>query len=92
MQAAIKAYVNTQATEYADDLLSSYLSSTSLASSYVAYSGSGTVSTNGNYFRIEGPRLWIEFSVQRGVIFSSDIHYHTIWRDKTADYGGKCVS
>ncbi len=92
VQAAIKAYVNTQATEYADDLLANYLSSTSLASTYVAYSGSGTVSTNGNYFRIEGPRLWIEFSVQRGVIFSSDIHYHTIWRDKTADYGGKCVS
>ena len=92
VQAAIKAYVNTQATEYADDLLGAYLSDTSLASTYVAYSGSGTVTTNGNYFRIEGPRVWIEFSVQKGVIFSSDIHYHTIWRDKYADYGGKCIS
>jgi Protein of unknown function (DUF3500) len=35
--------------------------------------------------------LWIEFSVQRGIIINSDIHYHTIWRDKLADYGGKCV-
>jgi len=92
VQTAIKAYVNTQATEYADDLLAAYLDSTALASTYVAYSGSGTVTTNGNYFRIEGPRVWIEFSVQRGVIFSSDIHYHTIWRDKSADYGGKCIS
>lgn len=92
VQAAIKSYVNTQATEYADDLLGTYLSDTSLASTYVAYSGSGTVTTNGNYFRIEGPRLWIEFSVQKGVIFSSDIHYHTIWRDKYGDYGGKCIS
>ena len=92
VQTAIKAYVNTQATEYADDLLTTYLSDTSLASTYVAYSGSGTVTTNGNYFRIEGPRLWIEFSVQKGVIFSSDIHYHTIWRDKYGDYGGKCIS
>lgn len=92
VDAAIKAYVNTQATEYNDDLLGAYLSSTALASTYVAYSGTGTVTTNGNYFRIEGPRLWIEFSVQRGVIFSSDIHYHTIWRDKTGDYGGKCVN
>jgi hypothetical protein len=50
------------------------------------------VTANGNYFRIEGPRLWIEFSVQRGVIFNSDIHYHTIWRDKFGDYGGKCVN
>jgi hypothetical protein len=92
VQAAIAAYVNTQATEYADDLLATYLSDTSLASTYVAYSGSGTVTTNGDYFRIEGPRVWIEFSVQRGVIFSSDIHYHTIWRDKYGDYGGKCIS
>ncbi len=92
VQAAIRAYVDTQATENADELLASYLSSTALASTYVAYTGTGTVTSNGNYFRIEGPRVWIEFSVQRGVIFSSDIHFHTIWRDKVGDYGGKCVS
>lgn len=92
VQAVIKSYVNTQATEYADDLLGAYLGDTALASTYVAYSGSGTVTTKGNYFRIEGPRAWIEFSVQSGVIFSTDIHYHTIWRDKYGDYGGKCVS
>ncbi len=92
VQAAINAYVNTQATEYAADLLSAYLGNTALAATYVAYSGSGTVTTNGNYFRIEGPRVWIEFSVQKGVIFSSDIHFHTIWRDKVGDYGGKCIS
>ncbi|HEY9063504.1 MAG TPA: DUF3500 domain-containing protein [Burkholderiaceae bacterium] len=92
VQAVINAYVNTQASEYASDLLSAYLDSTALASTYVAYSGSGTVTTKGNYFRIEGPRVWIEFSVQSGVIFSTDIHYHTIWRDKYGDYGGKCIS
>lgn len=92
VQAVITAYVNTQATEYADDLLGAYLSSTALAQTYVAYSGTGTVTSNGNYFRIDGPRVWIEFSVQRGVIVSSDIHFHTIWRDKTGDYGGKCCS
>lgn len=92
VQTAIKTYVTTQATEYYDDLLSAYLSSTALAQTYVAYSGTGTVTANGNYFRIEGPRLWLEFSVQRGVIFSSDIHFHTIWRDKYGDYGGKCIN
>ena len=89
-QAAIRAYVNTQSTEFANTLLGAYLSSTALAQTYVAYAGTGTVTANGNYFRIEGPRLWIEFSVQRGIIFTNDIHYHTIWRDKFADYGGKC--
>ena len=92
VQAVITAYVNTQATEFADELLGAYLSSTALASTYVAYAGSGTVTTRGNYFRIEGPRVWIEISVQNGVIVSNDIHYHGIWRDKTGDYGGTCVS
>jgi hypothetical protein len=90
VQAFIKAYVNTQATEYSDELLGVYLSDTSLASTYVAYAGSGNVTTSGSYIRVDGPRVWIEFSVQKGVIFSSDIHYHTIWRDKVGDYGGKC--
>jgi len=89
-QAAIRAYVNTQATANANTLLGAYLGSTALAQTYVAYAGTGSVTVDGNYLRIEGPRLWIEFSVQRGVILSSDIHYHTIWRDKFADYGGKC--
>lgn len=88
----IQAYIATQATEFADELTSAYLSSTALASTTVAYAGSGTMTTNGSYFRIEGPRVWIEISVQRGVIFSSDIHYHGIWRDKSADYGGTCGS
>jgi hypothetical protein len=68
------------------------LSDTALASTYVAYAGSGDVTTSGSYIRVDGPRVWIEFSVQRGVIFSSDIHFHTIWRDKVGDYGGKCCS
>jgi hypothetical protein len=89
-QAAIRAYVNTQATDNANALLGAYLSSDALARTYVAYAGTGSITVNGNYLRIEGPRLWIEFSVQRGVIISNDIHYHTIWRDKFADYGGKC--
>jgi hypothetical protein len=89
-QAAIRAYVNTQATENANALLGAYLASSALAQTFVAYAGTGSVTVNGNYLRIEGPRLWIEFSVQRGVILGNDIHYHTVWRDKFADYGGKC--
>lgn len=44
----------------------------------------------GSYLRIDGPRLWIEAIVQSAVVFSQEgwVHYHTIWRDKTADYGG----
>jgi hypothetical protein len=88
VKAVINSYVNTQASETAADLLGAYLSDSALAQTYVAYSGGGNVTTSNSYIRIDGPRVWIEFSVQRGVIFSSDIHYHTIWRDKVADYGG----
>lgn len=90
VQEVIKSYVNTQSSSIASELLSVYLSDTALASTYVAYSGTGTVTTKGNYFRIDGPRVWIEFSVQNGVIISNDIHYHTVWRDKIAEYGGAC--
>ena len=92
VKAVIRSYVNTQATEYADDLLGAYLADTALAQTYVAYAGGTSVETSGNYFRVDGPRVWIEFSVQNGVIVRNDIHYHTIWRDKSADYGSKCCS
>lgn len=91
-KAFIRSYVLTQAGEYSDDLLAAYLSDTALAQTYVAYAGAGNVTSSGSYFRIDGPRLWIEFSVQRGVIFGNDIHFHTIWRDKTGDFGGRCCS
>ena len=86
--AVIKAYVNTQAGAMADDLLGAYLGDSALAATYVAYAGSTSLSTQGAYFRVDGPRVWIEFSVQNGVIISGDVHFHTIWRDKSGDYGG----
>ena len=49
----------------------------------VAYSGSTTLNNVGDYVRIDGPHVWIEFSCQRGV------HYHTIWRDRFSDYGAE---
>jgi hypothetical protein len=89
-QAAIRAYVNTQAPGNANALLGAYLSSEALAQTYVAYAGTGSLTVNGNYLRIEGPRLWIEWSVQRGEVTGTDVHDHSVWRDKFADYGGKC--
>ncbi|MEY4576379.1 MAG: hypothetical protein RL701_1082, partial [Pseudomonadota bacterium] len=40
------------------------------------------------YMRIDGPRAWIEVSCQAGVVIQGQTHYHTIFRDKTYDYGG----
>jgi hypothetical protein len=49
----------------------------------VAYSGTTAVDDRGDYVRIDGPHVWIEFACQ-----GSD-HYHTIWRDRATDYGAE---
>lgn len=49
----------------------------------VAYSGSTALDDRGDYVRIDGPRVWIEYATQ-----GSD-HVHTIWRDRLTDYGAE---
>jgi hypothetical protein len=49
----------------------------------VSYSGTTNVADRGDYVRIDGPRVWIEFAAQ-----GSD-HVHTIWRDRLTDYGAE---
>ena len=49
----------------------------------VAYSGATALNAEGDYVRIDGPHVWIEFCCQ-----ASD-HYHTIWRDRATDYGAE---
>ncbi|MRW93801.1 DUF3500 domain-containing protein [Duganella sp. FT80W] len=103
VRAAIEAWVNTQAYDVAATLLGAYLADDALANTYVAYGiGQGgkadfsaypnslasPLDAQHSYIRVDGPRVWIEFVVQQGVVYGTDIHYHTIWRDKTADYGG----
>ena len=89
VKTAIEAWVNNMNSTLASDLLSAYESDSALAQTYVAYSGSTTLDTSGSYARIDGPRVWIEFVCQPGMAYPSQIHYHSIWRDKTADYGGQ---
>ncbi|RYX81688.1 DUF3500 domain-containing protein, partial [bacterium] len=55
----------------------------------VAYSGTKTMNNQGDYVRIDGPHVWIEFACQNGVVMRGQIHYHTIWRDRLTDYGAE---
>ena len=104
VRTAIESYVNTMADDIATELLSVYESDTALASTYVGYapgqggtadfaaypnSASTPLDAQRSYIRIDGPRVWIEFVVQSGVVFRDYVHYHSIWRDKVADYGGQ---
>jgi hypothetical protein len=92
VKAMIEAWVNDMDSTTASSLLSVYEDATALAQTYVGYSGTGKLTTQGDYIRVDGPRVWIEFCVQNGIVFTQSYHYHTIWRDKTADYGGDFLS
>ncbi|MGW2620712.1 DUF3500 domain-containing protein [Streptomyces sp. NPDC001500] len=60
-----------------------------LDQTYLAYSGGTGLDTQGDYVRIDGPSVWIEFVCQNGVVYRDRIHYHTVYRDRTRDYGNE---
>jgi hypothetical protein len=86
---AIEAWVNNAADPVAAALLAQYESDAALADTYVGYTGSTDLTTQASYVRIDGPRVWIEVTIQGGIIYRDRVHYHTIWRDKVADYGAE---
>ncbi|HEY3739908.1 MAG TPA: DUF3500 domain-containing protein [Bryobacteraceae bacterium] len=90
--AAMKPWLGNTQDSVGANLLATYQSE--LDGTYIAYTGNGTsgsassfLNTNTNYVRIDGPSVWIEFICQNGVVFQNQIHYHTVWRDHTRDYG-----
>ena len=84
----IEAWVNYLHPSIASELLAIYESPQALAETYVGYAGTNTLMrASANYFRVDGPRLWIEFSVQGGVYDMTSYHDHGVFRDKLADYG-----
>lgn len=83
----IKTYTDDISDNDAHVILAKYLSE--LNDTYITYSGAKTLSTQNDYFRIDGPHIWIELSVQRGQVLPNEpYHFHSIWRDRESDYGG----
>ncbi|MCB9680627.1 MAG: DUF3500 domain-containing protein [Alphaproteobacteria bacterium] len=93
VQTAIGQWVQDFDGEISDALMADYLSTEALADTYIAWTGTRSsgpdVEVAGTYFRIDGPRLWLELACQSGVILRNETHYHAIWRDKQFDYGGE---
>ena len=85
---AIEAWVKDFPTTEANNILAAYEDPSALAQTYIASSGGRDTTRQGSYVRIDGPRVWIEFVCQNGVVFQNQIHFHTIWRDRQYDYGG----
>ncbi len=95
--AAIKNYTNDLDDSSATILQAAYQGS--IDSTYIGWTGSGTsgnsstfLNANTNYVRLDGPKLWIEFICQNGVVVQGQIHYHTVFRDRTNDYGKDLTS
>ncbi len=88
VETAMQQWVDALPTAQAATVMDDYTSSTALADTYIAWSGSTTPDVQGSYVRIDGPRCWMEFVCQNGVVFPSQIHFHSVWRDKAKDYGG----
>ena len=83
---AIKLYVNDLDRETATTVLAKYTAE--LPDTYIAYSGSLTMGEENDYVRIDGPSVWIEYSMQHGIVIRNAPHPHSVWRDRTGDYGG----
>lgn len=90
--AAIQNYVSDLDAATAASIMASYTSQ--IDNTYLAFTGNATAGnassflvSNSNYARIDGPLVWIEFACQNGVVFPGQIHYHSVWRDHSSDYG-----
>jgi len=88
--AAIEQWVRHVPGEAADEIMAAYTGA--YADTYFAWGGNASGPSKdrtGSYLRIDGPRAWIELSVQGGIVIRGQAHPHTIYRDKVYDYGGQ---
>lgn len=83
--AAITTYVGDVDDADAATILATYEGQ--LDDTYVSYTGTGNFTDQGDYIRIDGPQVWIEFSMQNGIVLSG-AHPHAVWRDEKTDYAG----
>lgn len=82
----ISLYVKDLKSNEADRVLATYTKE--LNESYIAFSGNKTLDKASDYFRIDGPGVWIEYNTQRSNDFPPT-HPHSVWRNRRSDYGGQ---
>jgi hypothetical protein len=59
-----------------------------LDNTYISYAGNATLTQSGDYVRIDGPSVWIEFIVRPAVVTPTEVQYRSVYRDRKRDYGG----
>ncbi|MFI5938166.1 DUF3500 domain-containing protein [Actinoplanes sp. NPDC051494] len=85
--AAVEPWVRNADDSTAAALLKTHESE--LDKTYIAWSGTTGLTKHADYVRVDGPSVWVEFVCQDGVVIRNQIHYHTVYRDHTRDYGGE---
>jgi hypothetical protein len=84
--AAMRTYVQDLDAETAQCLMNTYQSE--LNGTYILFSGNAGITVQNDYVRIDGPSVWIELFYAGGIIYRNQPHVHSIYRDRTRDYGG----
>lgn len=82
--AAIQAYAGDLADAAAAKLIAKYTSE--LDQARIGWSNNTGPTDENSYIRIDGPSVWIEFINTRSQS-TPNIHFHSVYRDKTNDYG-----
>lgn len=82
--AAIQAYAGDLNSGAATKLMAKYESE--LDQTKIGWSNNSGPTEENSYIRIDGPSVWIEFINTRSMS-TPNIHYHSVYRDKTNDYG-----
>jgi hypothetical protein len=82
--AAIEAYADDLSTDAATKLMAKYTSE--LDATTIGWANNTGPNDESSYLRIDGPSVWIEFINTRSQS-TPEIHFHTVYRDKTNDYG-----
>jgi hypothetical protein len=83
--AAIRTYVDDVDSTSAAAFMTIYTAQ--LDDTYISYANNIGLTQTKDYVRIDGPRVWIEYSTQGGIVLSAP-HPHSVWRDHQSDYGG----
>ena len=92
LSAAQKALVATAIQTYAGDLADAAAAkliakyTAELDQTRIGWSNATGPTDENSYIRIDGPSVWIEFVNTRSQS-TPNIHYHSVYRDKTDDYG-----
>ena len=84
--AAIKTYTDDLDDVSAAAILAKYTAE--LDNTFISFAGTTALTERGDYVLIDGPNVWIEFNMQGGIIIRNANHPHSVWRDRTGDYGG----